>query len=309
MGQMVVGGVTGVFENVVSQLTDNREGFSLGEVLFSGGVGFLFGGVLDVKIARRTIGDYLGSGIGKITPDWLKRGFGSIFDSFGSAVQGLSRWGSSLGGKFLYHIRDFGSRLAKDIQALPNTIRAQSKEINAKIKSWLEETGQNLNRALQGPQFAFNGGYRNGSRDVFSDPHVNRVDNGSSSGSRGPEGKGESANNFKWGNPKSTPTYGHTFSEHGAKKKPNQLIDRARGKGHQISQWLDEKSAADFLAEVAKKGPGVHDVPLPSSIKSRGYLPDGTEIKPDMARVIVKEDGGIRSAFPYSSAHPSGIGK
>ncbi|WP_231517236.1 contractile injection system protein, VgrG/Pvc8 family [Paenibacillus sp. UNCCL52] len=117
------------------------------------------------------------------------------------------------------------------------------------------------------------------------------------------------ANNFKWGNPKSTPTYGHTFSEHGAKKKPNQLIDRARGKGHQISQWIDENSAADFLAEVAKKGPGVHEVPLPSTIKSRGYLPDGTEIKPDMARVIVKEDGGIRSAFPYSSAHPSGIGK
>ncbi|MBE7900969.1 hypothetical protein G7L40_11875 [Paenibacillus polymyxa] len=114
---------------------------------------------------------------------------------------------------------------------------------------------------------------------------------------------------WKWGNPKSTPTYGHTFSEHGAKKKPNQLIDRARGKGHQISQWLDEKSAVDFLAEVAKKGPGVHEVPLPSSIKSKGYLPDGTEIKPDMARVIVKEDGGIRSAFPYSSAHPSGIGK
>ncbi|WP_246021124.1 phage late control D family protein [Paenibacillus lentus] len=120
---------------------------------------------------------------------------------------------------------------------------------------------------------------------------------------------GGGGNGFKWGNPKSTPTYGHTFSEHGAKKKPNQLIDRARGKGHQISQWLDEKSAAEFLAEVAKKGPGVHEVPLPPFIKSRGYLPDGTEIKPDMARVIVKEDGGIRSAFPYSSAHPSGIGK
>ncbi|MGG1673123.1 hypothetical protein ACIFOE_21310, partial [Paenibacillus sp. NRS-1783] len=126
-----------------------------------------------------------------------------------------------------------------------------------------------------------------------------------------PETKGteQAANNFKWGNPKSTPTYGHTFSEHGAKKKTNQLIDRARGKGHQISQWIDENSAADFLAEVAKKDPGVHEVPLPSTIKSRGYLPDGSEIKPDMARVIVKEDGGIRSAFPYSSAHPSGIGK
>lgn len=44
-------------------------------------------------------------------------------------------------------------------------------------------------------------------------------------------------------------------------------------------------------------------------IKSGGYLLDGTEKNPDMARVIVKEDGGIRSAFPFSSAHPSGIGK
>ncbi|MCG7410891.1 hypothetical protein MH117_26260 [Paenibacillus sp. ACRRX] len=123
------------------------------------------------------------------------------------------------------------------------------------------------------------------------------------------KGTGQSANNFKWGNPKSTPTYGHAFSEHGVKKKPNQLIDRAKGKGHQIGQWLDEKSAADFLAGVAKKGPGVYEVSLPSSIKSRGYLPNGTDIKPDMVRVIVKENGGIRSAFPYSSAHPSGIGK
>ncbi|MGM1050422.1 MAG: WXG100 family type VII secretion target [Bacillota bacterium] len=139
----------------------------------------------------------------------------------------------------------------------------------------------------------------------------NRHDSGGGGGRllKKDEGTPKVPTNFKWGNPKSAPTYGHTFSEHGAKKKLTQLIDRARGKGHQISQWLDEKSAADFLAEVAKKGPGVHEVTLPSSIRSRGYLPDGTEIKPDMARVIVKEDGGIRSAFPYSSAHPSGIGQ
>ncbi|MGC5340402.1 RHS repeat domain-containing protein, partial [Escherichia coli] len=45
---------------------------------------------------------------------------------------------------------------------------------------------------------------------------------------------------FKWGNPKSKPTYGHTFSEHGQKMKPNQLIDRARNKGHQVGQYLDD---------------------------------------------------------------------
>lgn len=111
------------------------------------------------------------------------------------------------------------------------------------------------------------------------------------------------------GNPKSAPTYGHTFSEHGAKKLPNQLIDRARANGHQIGQWLDEKSAANFITDVAKKGSGVHEVQLPSSLKTRGYLPDGTEIKPDMARVVVKENGAVRTAYPYSSAHPSGMGQ
>lgn len=44
---------------------------------------------------------------------------------------------------------------------------------------------------------------------------------------------------FKWGNPKSKPTYGHTFSEHGQKMKPSQLIDRARNKDHQVKKKID----------------------------------------------------------------------
>lgn len=121
--------------------------------------------------------------------------------------------------------------------------------------------------------------------------------------------KAAKAKLFKWGNPKSTPTYGHTFSEHGSKKKPNQLIDRAKALKHQVGQWLDEKSAADFLSKVAKKGPGVHEVPLPSSIRSRSYLPDGKEVKADSARVVVKADGGIKTAFPYNKSYSSGKGK
>lgn len=42
--------------------------------------------------------------------------------------------------------------------------------------------------------------------------------------------------NCKWGNPKSVPTYGHTFSEHGQKVSLNQLKDRARGLQHQTGQ-------------------------------------------------------------------------
>ncbi|ORF22631.1 hypothetical protein BGI03_00115 [Snodgrassella alvi] len=116
---------------------------------------------------------------------------------------------------------------------------------------------------------------------------------------------GWSCGNFKWGNPKSKPTYGHTFSDHGQKVKSNQLKDRARSKGHQIGQYDDDKLAAEFIANVAKKGSGVHDVPLPQNIKGRGYLPDGTEIFPDMARVVVKPDGSVRTSFPFNSSYPN----
>ncbi|MEX6232414.1 RHS repeat domain-containing protein [Providencia hangzhouensis] len=116
---------------------------------------------------------------------------------------------------------------------------------------------------------------------------------------------GDCCDKLKWGNPKSKPTYGHTFIDHGQKLKPQQLMDRARAKNHQIGQYLDDNAAANFISDVAKKGPGVHDVPLPNNISGRGYLPNGVEIKPDMARVVVKPDGSIRTSFPYSSSHPN----
>jgi len=109
---------------------------------------------------------------------------------------------------------------------------------------------------------------------------------------------------FKWGNPKSGPTYGHTFLDHTQRLKPQQLIDRATAKGHQIGQWLDDKAAADFIADVAQKGPGTYDVPVPARM-GRSFLPNGTELRPDMARVVVKPDGSVRTAFPYNSAHPN----
>jgi hypothetical protein len=61
--------------------------------------------------------------------------------------------------------------------------------------------------------------------------------------------------------------------------------------------------AADFIANVAKKGPGVHNIRLPSGM-GRSFLADGTELSTDMARIVVKGDGSIRTAFPFSSAHP-----
>lgn len=73
---------------------------------------------------------------------------------------------------------------------------------------------------------------------------------------------------------------------------------------------MDEQGAADFIAQIAKeKGAGVHEVPLPQGLKTRSFLSDGTEIVPDMARIIVKQDGSVRTAFPYNSLFDSGVGK
>ncbi|MCX4379921.1 MAG: hypothetical protein OSJ61_27845 [Lachnospiraceae bacterium] len=114
-------------------------------------------------------------------------------------------------------------------------------------------------------------------------------------------GKGGTSSNLKWGNPKSKPTYGHTFVQHGQKQTSTQLADRARSLKHQIGQWLDDQKAADFLADVAKRGEGVYDIELPVGIQGRSFLPDGTEVTTNMARVIVKSDGSIKTAFPYNS--------
>ncbi len=120
----------------------------------------------------------------------------------------------------------------------------------------------------------------------------------------GSDGSGGGSGEFKWGNPLSRPTYGHTFLDHTSKLSPTQLADRARSLGHQVGQWTDDKAAANFIADVAKRGAGVHDVPLPKGL-GRSFLPNGTEVTTDMARVVVKPNGAVRTAFPYSSAHPN----
>jgi len=114
----------------------------------------------------------------------------------------------------------------------------------------------------------------------------------------------EPASNLKWGNPKSTPTYGHTFLDHTSKLTPAQILDRARSLGHQVGQWTDDVSGAEFIAGVARRGPGIHDVPLPRGL-GRSFLADGTELQADMARIVVKPNGAVRTAFPFSSAHPN----
>lgn len=94
------------------------------------------------------------------------------------------------------------------------------------------------------------------------------------------------------------------MKKHSCKIKPQQLIERAKAKGNQIGKWLDDQSAATFLAEVAKKGTGVQDVILPEGVKGISYLPDGTELVADRAIVVVMDTGEIKTAYPYNSNYP-----
>ena len=86
-----------------------------------------------------------------------------------------------------------------------------------------------------------------------------------------------------------------------------QLIDRANGfeNPHQVGQWLDDQQAADFLSNVVKDREGIFDVPLPSDISARVVLSGGTTVTPDMVWIIMKPDGSIRTAYPYSSLFPT----
>ena len=58
------------------------------------------------------------------------------------------------------------------------------------------------------------------------------------------------------------------------------------------------------VTTIAKKGSGVYEVKLPSSIKGQAFLPDGTEILTDMAVVVVRPNGGVSTAYPYNSVYP-----
>jgi len=114
---------------------------------------------------------------------------------------------------------------------------------------------------------------------------------------------------FDWNNPESKETYGKTFVDHGSHFPIPEMMTKAKNSGHQLGQWQDNQIAADFIAEIAQeKGAGVYDVTLPSSATESFpaivYLATGFKHQADKARIIVKEDGSIDTAYPFSSKHP-----
>jgi hypothetical protein len=102
----------------------------------------------------------------------------------------------------------------------------------------------------------------------------------------------------KWGDPSSVPTYAHSQSEHGAKRKPQQLLDRARGTQKDQGQWYDDNDIVEAERHTPTE-PGAHVVDMKRPI-GRVYHPDGS-ITEDVTqvRVIRKPNGAIRSSFPY----------
>nr|WP_267887535.1 RHS repeat-associated core domain-containing protein [Streptomyces sp. XY332] len=99
-------------------------------------------------------------------------------------------------------------------------------------------------------------------------------------------------------NEKSRPTFGHTFSEHGAgTKNTRSLTDRAHSTGNDQGQWLDNSKAVEFLKAHHDPNAGVRDVPIPPGM-GQVIKPDGSIVEPTHVRMVPKPDGTYKTAFP-----------
>ncbi|WP_405858120.1 DUF6531 domain-containing protein [Streptomyces sp. NBC_01515] len=99
-------------------------------------------------------------------------------------------------------------------------------------------------------------------------------------------------------NARSRPTFGHTFSEHGAgAKNTKSLTDRARNTGNSQGQWLDNDKALDFLKAQHDPEGGVREVALPKGM-GQVIMPNGEIVEANYVRLVPKPDGSYKTAFP-----------
>jgi len=96
---------------------------------------------------------------------------------------------------------------------------------------------------------------------------------------------------------KSVKQFGHTFSQHGAKRSVQSLIDRARATGVEQGRWLDNQKAAEFLSQFAGKISGPAGVELPEGLGQVIYA-DGSIGNAGHAILVPVPGGGLRTAFP-----------
>ncbi|MEY9095213.1 hypothetical protein ABH899_003824 [Paenibacillus sp. RC84] len=155
LGKMVVGGVSGAAESIVSQLTDSDPGFSWGQVLFTAGVGFGTAGLLDAKIAQKTIGEYISQGATKIAPKWIADGFGKIGEGFGKFVGNLNDWGTSLGKGYMKETQQFAQSIAGAVTGTLNkSVNRLTKDISD-LGQMGKELGQKIQNSVQMPRFGY----------------------------------------------------------------------------------------------------------------------------------------------------------
>ncbi|HKX28674.1 MAG TPA: hypothetical protein VJ302_13325, partial [Blastocatellia bacterium] len=100
---------------------------------------------------------------------------------------------------------------------------------------------------------------------------------------------------LQWGDPKSA-AYGHSRSEHGSQRPPQQLRDRAAG-GTPQGQYYDNNAIVE-AEQRAPTEPGAYEIEMGRPI-GRVYMPDGT-IKENVTRVRVvrRANGTIKTSFP-----------
>ena len=99
--------------------------------------------------------------------------------------------------------------------------------------------------------------------------------------------------NWSW---KSTPTWGHTFLEHGSGPKMFRALVGKAGQHHDaVGQWLDNEAAAAFLKDF--HGTGNQIIDMPEGL-GQVILPDGSVQPSYRAQIVFKKDGTFRTAYP-----------
>ena len=99
-------------------------------------------------------------------------------------------------------------------------------------------------------------------------------------------------------NANSTPTFGHTFSRHGAgNKNASDLAGRAAGTGTPQGQWLDDDQAAAFLRDSYSPGHQKRVVDLPDGM-GRMVNPDGSTSPASRALLLPRPNGTYKDAYP-----------
>ncbi len=95
--------------------------------------------------------------------------------------------------------------------------------------------------------------------------------------------------------PKSTKSWGHSFSRHGAGSKiTNKLTGRAAGTGQAQGQWLNNQQAAQHIHNLNLSGNAT--IRIPSGL-GQVIKPNGAIVSAHWARVVLSPNG-VRTAFP-----------